>query len=228
MIKKEHQLDFNREERLGFGETIYCESKNYEQINAILDEASSRGVSFLLTRLSQGKFEALSVSNKEKINFDPASETGFFQFSKKVGKKDLVAVISAGTSDSKVAYEAIKTLEFNGVCATQIFDIGVSGLWRVLDCLEEINRHPIIIAVAGMDAAMPTVLGGLVSGVLIAVPTSVGYGASRDGETALTACLVSCAPGVTVCNIDNGYGAAIAALRVIQASGSIKDMGATS
>ena len=157
------------------------------------------------------------------MNFEPLSETGFFQISKKGQKKNVVVVVSAGTSDSRVAHEAIKTLEFNGVCATQVFDVGVAGLWRVLDRLEEINSHPIIIAIAGMDAALPTVLGGLVSGTLIAVPTSIGYGAARDGETALMACLVSCSPGVTVCNIDNGYGAAIAALRIIKAARLIAD-----
>ena len=210
-------MDYNRTARLGFGEAILCMSKSTEQINDILDEASVKNTSFLLTRLSPRKFESLSASNKKKIKFDSVSEIGFFQFVKSVQKPDLVAVISAGTSDSRVAHEVIKTLEFNSIKATSIFDVGVSGLWRVLDRLKEINRHPIIIVVAGMDAALPTVLGGLVSGVIIAVPTSVGYGAAREGESALMSCLVSCAPGVTVCNIDNGYGAAIAALRIIEA-----------
>ena len=129
-----------------------------------------------------------------------------------------IAVVTAGTSDSKVAREALRTLEFNGLAATRIFDVGVAGLWRLLERVEEIRKHPIIIATAGMDAAMPSVLGGLVSGTLIAVPTSTGYGVALKGETAFAASLASCAPGIVVCNIDNGYGAACAALRIISAA----------
>ena len=156
------------------------------------------------------------------MEFDVSSETGFFRFKAKKMIEGQVVVISAGTSDSQTAREVLRTLEFNGIVAASIFDVGVSGLWRLFERLEEIKRYPIVVVVAGMDAALPTVLGGLVSGVIIAVPTSVGYGVARDGETALMSCLVSCAPGITVCNIDNGYGAAIAALRVIRASEHLK------
>ena len=103
-----------------------------------------------------------------------------------------------------------------------IFDVGVAGLWRLSERLDEIRAHPIVIAVAGMDAALVSVLGGQVGGVLIAVPTSTGYGAARKGETALAASLASCAPGVVVCNIDNGYGAACAALRTLGAAKMIE------
>ena len=104
------------------------------------------------------------------------------------------------------------------MAATAIFDVGVAGIWRLFERVEEIGVHPVVIAVAGMDAALPSVLGGLVPGVLIAVPTSTGYGVAREGEAALASCLTSCAPGVTVCNIDNGYGAAIAAVRALTAA----------
>jgi NCAIR mutase (PurE)-related protein len=128
-----------------------------------------------------------------------------------------VAIVAAGTSDSGVAREAARTLRHAGVEATLITDVGVAGLWRLMERIEEICRHPVVIAVAGMDAALASVLGGLVPGVLVAVPTSVGYGASEAGRTALNAMLASCASGIVVCNIDNGYGAAAAALRVMKA-----------
>ena len=223
MTEIEHKLDYKRIERLGFGETIFCEGKSTIQIDAILNEAAKNTSEFLLTRLSENKFEGLSSQNKKQVEFDLASKTGFFRFKPGRRRKELVAVISAGTSDAYAAHEVIRTLEFNGIIAHRIFDVGVAGLWRLLERLEEIKRFPIVIVVAGMDAALPTVIGGLVSGVIIAVPTSVGYGVARDGETALKSCLVSCSPGITVCNIDNGYGAAIAALRVIFASESLKE-----
>ena len=127
-----------------------------------------------------------------------------------------VAVVTAGTSDAGPAREAVRTLAFNGHATTLIMDIGVAGLWRLTERVDEIAAHPVVIAVAGMDAALPSVLGGLVGSLVIAVPTSTGYGAARGGETALASCLTSCAPGIVVCNIDNGYGAACAAMRMLR------------
>ena len=127
----------------------------------------------------------------------------------------MVAIVAAGTADSPVAREAARTLRHEGVEATLVSDVGVAGLWRLMERIAEIARHPVVIAVAGMDAALASVLGGLVPGAVIAVPTSTGYGAAEAGRTALNAMLASCAPGVTVCNIDNGYGAAAAALRIL-------------
>ena len=127
-----------------------------------------------------------------------------------------VAVVTAGTSDVPVAREAVRTLEFNGVACKEVYDVGVAGLWRLMDRVEELARYPVLIAAAGMDAALPSVLGGLVPGLIIAVPTSVGYGVAAGGLTALNTLLASCAPGITVVNIDNGYGAACAALRSLR------------
>jgi len=126
-----------------------------------------------------------------------------------------VAVVTAGTSDLPVAREAIRTLAFYGVAAREIADVGVAGLWRILRHEEELRRYPVVIVVAGMEGALFSVVAGLVGGVVIAVPTSTGYGAARHGETALHAALASCAPGLVTVNIDNGYGAASAALRVL-------------
>jgi hypothetical protein len=121
----------------------------------------------------------------------------------------------AGTSDVPVGREAARTLLFDGQPYREFTDIGVSGLWRLLERIDELQQSPVVIAVAGMDAALITVLGGLVKSVVIGLPTSVGYGVAAGGTAALHAALASCAPGVPVMNIDNGYGAACAALRVL-------------
>lgn len=210
-------IDYQRTERLGFGETIFCAQKTVSQIDRILAEIAERGEPFLLTRLNEEKFAALDAAHHAAMDYDPDSQTAFFRFTPAAASAPLVAVVTAGTSDSGPAREAVRTLEFHNIAATAIYDVGVAGIWRLLERADEIKRHPVVIAVAGMDAALPSVLGGLVPGVLIAVPTSTGYGMARDGETALAACLVSCAPGVTVCNIDNGYGAACAAIRTLSA-----------
>ena len=114
-----------------------------------------------------------------------------------------------------VAKEARRTLQYHGVAVDEIYDVGVAGLWLLKERIPQIARYSVVIVVAGMDAALPTVLGGLVPGVIVGVPTSVGYGASRAGETALSAMLASCAPGLAVTNIDNGFGAGCIALRAL-------------
>ena len=129
-----------------------------------------------------------------------------------------VAIVAAGTSDVPVAREALRTLAYAGIAATLVADVGVAGLWRLQRRLDEIRAHPVVICAAGKDAALPSGRGGLVPGALIAVPTSVGYGVAEGGRAALDAVLASCAPGISVCNIDNGYGAACAAMRVLHAA----------
>jgi NCAIR mutase (PurE)-related protein len=129
-----------------------------------------------------------------------------------------VAVVTAGTSDLPAAMEAARTLRFDGQQVFRVADVGVAGLWRLLARIEELRSYPVLIVAAGMDAALPSVIGGLVPGAVIALPTSVGYGVASGGTTALHAALASCAPGVTVVNIDNGYGAACAALRIVGAT----------
>ena len=218
MIDKEIKLDFERSERIGFGEAIFCADKSSAQIDRILNKAHDSGLAMLITRLEPKKHDRLESEHKNLIDYDPVSETGFFHAHLETTQPAHVAIVTAGTSDARVAYEAARTLEFNGINSDVVFDVGVAGLWRLTEKIDEIKSYPIVIAVAGMDAALISVLGGLVPGLLIAVPTSTGYGAARDGETALAASLVSCAPGVVVCNIDNGYGAACAAIRAIQAA----------
>jgi NCAIR mutase (PurE)-related protein len=208
-------FDFGRSARIGLDEAVFSEGKSVGQIASILADARERKVGLLLTRLDAGKFSSLPAELAADIDYCPISRTAFFGPMCPVVVTGKVAIVAAGTSDAGVAREAARTLRHAGVEASLITDVGVAGLWRLMDRIEEIRRHPIVIAVAGMDAALASVLGGLVPGVLIAVPTSVGYGASESGRTALNAMLASCAPGVTVCNIDNGYGAASAALRTL-------------
>ena len=153
-----------------------------------------------------------------------AAETAVFGTRPEAASTGRVAVVCAGTSDVPVAREAVRTLAFNGEAAPLIADVGVAGLWRLTRRLDEIRATPVIIVAAGMDAALPSVLAGLVPGVVIAVPTSVGYGVAAGGRAALDAILSSCAPGLTVVNIDNGYGAACAALRLLGAAHRIAEM----
>lgn len=208
-------LDFSRRARVGFDEAVLCAWKSVEQISAILNEAMQNSFPLLLTRLDEAKFNLLSPCQRELIDYDAISGTGFFNARLNTTNDVNVAVVAAGTSDLPVAREAIRTLQYFGHSCAEIFDVGVAGIWRLLERQQEIREKTVVIVVAGMDGALPSVIGGLVPGVVIAVPTSVGYGASRQGETALSAALASCAPGLTVVNIDNGYGAACAALRVL-------------
>lgn len=216
MSDEEIKLDLLRAERVGIGEAVLCGDKTVAQVERILELAGAAPM--LLTRLGGDKHAALAAGVRERLDYDMASRTAFFQHGAgEVAGAARVAVVAAGTSDAGPAREALRTLAFNDVPATAIFDVGVAGIWRLMERLDEIRQHDVVIAVAGMDAALVSVLGGLVAQPLIAVPTSTGYGAARGGETALAAALASCAPGVTVCNIDNGYGAACAALRILGA-----------
>ncbi|MGI9493402.1 MAG: nickel pincer cofactor biosynthesis protein LarB [Geminicoccaceae bacterium] len=215
MADDQIKLDLERRRRLGFDEAVFCAGKSSAQLTAILDQLSAVEASMLLTRLDQTAFADLPNVYRNEIDYDPVSKTAFFGQVAAPRDPKKVAVVTAGTSDVPVAAEAIRTLQFNGIATLSIHDVGVAGLWRSIERIDEIKALPVVIVVAGMDGALPSVVGGLVPGLVIAVPTSVGYGAARDGETALNAALASCAPGLLVCNIDNGYGAACATLRAL-------------
>jgi NCAIR mutase (PurE)-related protein len=171
----------------------------------------------LLTRFSPTQFDALPAALREAIDFENLSRTGYFGSPRPETGAPRVAVIAAGTSDAHVTREIRRTLSWSGIPSTAIHDVGVAGLWRLLEKVELIRSHPVVIVVAGMDAALPTVVGGLVGSVIIGVPTANGYGIAEGGRTALHSMLASCAPGVMVMNIENGYGAACAAMRVLRA-----------
>ena len=213
----EFNLDFERQQRLGFDEAIYCASKSSAQIESILSHAAKNDGRFLLTRLAADKFMNLSAEVRGQMDYDPVSQTGIYGAAKAIQSPAQVAILTAGTSDIGVAREAMRTLNYYGEAGQEFNDIGVAGLWRLTQKLEAIRGYPITIVVAGMDAALVSVAGGLLAGVVIAVPTSVGYGVATGGQTALHSALASCAPGVLVVNIDNGYGAACAALRILKA-----------
>jgi pyridinium-3,5-biscarboxylic acid mononucleotide synthase len=210
-------FDFDRRRRIGLGESVLCPGKTPAQIGETIALAQERQAPLLLTRLAPETVAALAAPAQAALDYDPASRTAVCGPWRPPDGEPLLAVVTAGTSDLPVAREALRTLAFYGVPAREIADVGVAGLWRILKHEEELRRYPVVIVVAGMEGALFSVVGGLVGGAVIAVPTSTGYGAARGGETALHAALVSCAPGVVAVNIDNGYGAACAALRVLGA-----------
>ncbi|MGU3539411.1 nickel pincer cofactor biosynthesis protein LarB [Methylobacterium sp. A54F] len=219
----EFVLDFARPERIGLEEAIYAAGKSAAQIDAILEAAAERDASLLVTRLDPEKHAALRPAARADLDYCPLSRTAFFRARREVSGPARVAIVAAGTSDVPVAREAERTLTYQGVASTFIADVGVAGLWRLTRRLDEIRAHPVVIAAAGMDAALPSVLGGLVASAIVAVPTSVGYGVAAGGRTALDAVLASCSPGLAVVNIDNGYGAACAALRLLHAARRLAD-----
>ena len=211
--------DLSRAARIGMDEAIYCAGKNVAQIETILAAARRRGAGLLLTRLSAEQAQALPAGMRALLDYDALSRTAFFGKSKVKARrrKARVAILSAGTSDVGAAREAQRTLAWYGEASAEFYDVGVAGLWRLTERIAEIRRHPVIIVAAGMDAALASVVGGLVPGCVIGLPTSVGYGVANGGRAALDAMLASCAPGLAVVNIDNGYGAACLALRVLRA-----------
>ncbi len=215
-LPTEFVLDEERTGRLGFGEAVFCAGKSARQIAAIIEHAT---VPMLLTRLDPEKFAALPESQRAALDYDPVSNTAYSGAPLPSEGPAHIAIVTAGTSDVPVAVEAMRTLAFQGQEAHLLADVGVAGLWRLLRRVDELRSARVVIVAAGMDAALPSVVGGLVGGVVIAVPTSVGYGVAAGGQTALNAILASCAPGIVTVNIDNGYGAAIAALRVLRAIG---------
>ncbi len=206
--------DHARRDRIGFDEAIFCADKSVDQLNRLLNGTGGRHP-LLLTRLDAPKAAAISADHKPCLDYDPVSRTAFFGEVKAAGTGVECAVVSAGSSDVPVAREAVRTLAYYGRASREIYDVGVAGLWRLLERVDDIRSLPVVIAVAGMDGVLPGVIAGLAPGLVIAVPVSNGYGVSADGRAALTTALSSCAPGLVVVNIDNGYGAACAALRAL-------------
>jgi NCAIR mutase (PurE)-related protein len=209
-------IDFARGARIGLEEAVFCAQKQPAQIEHVLARHAARSHPCLLTRLSPPQHAALPPAWHARLDYDPVSRTAFFGDPRPVAGPPRVAIVSGGSSDAAVCGEAARTLAFHGVASRRFEDVGVAGLWRLMDRLDEIRGLPVVIAVAGMEGALFSVLGGLVRGVVIAVPTSVGYGVSAGGDLSLRSALASCAPGIVTVNIDNGYGAACAALRVLR------------
>jgi NCAIR mutase (PurE)-related protein len=204
-------IDHHRGLRRGMSEVIFGEGKDAEDIIAIMGSMIKQDENILVTRLSPDK--ARKVKEKyPKCNYNQRARVlTLTQKPLKISGSGIILIISAGTSDIPVAEEAAITAEFMGNEVETIYDVGVSGLHRILANRERLEKASVIIVVAGMEGALPSVVGGLVGRPIIAVPTSVGYGASFGGITALLGMLNSCASGVTVVNIDNGFGAGYAA-----------------
>jgi NCAIR mutase (PurE)-related protein len=208
-------LDWGRRARTGLPEAILCEGKSDEQIARILNQAIDRAERLLLTRLAPDRIGILPADLRARLDYDPISRTAIL--GEAPAPEDLgIAIVSAGTSDRPVAEEARRTLASEGVDAPMVGDVGVAGLWRLLERVPDLVERRIIIAVAGMEGALFSVLPGLVPGLVIAVPSSVGYGVGAGGRAALSTALASCTPGLVAVNIDNGYGAACAALKLLR------------
>lgn len=201
-------LDNHRALRVGYPEVIYCSGKSNEQIRGIYSYFLKQGNSILGTRASEENYEYIRDLS-EDIVFDPSSRTLTVKRGEQSRVEDsYIAVVTAGTSDIPVAEEAAVTAEFFGSRVERIYDVGVAGIHRLFGRIDLIRGAKVIIVAAGMEGALASVVGGLVNAPLIAVPTSVGYGASFNGLSALLTMLNSCASGISVVNIDNGFGAA--------------------
>jgi len=210
-------VDHHRALRQGVPEVILGEGKTAEQIAGIARELARTGQNVLVTRLDAAKAEEVKPLFPE-LAYRAAARVGTFEQSAiPVLGKQPVALVSAGTSDLPVAEECAETLRMLGARVERVYDVGVAGIHRLLHKREVFERTSVAIVVAGMEGALASVVGGLVTTPVIAVPTSVGYGAAFGGLAALLGMLTSCASGVTVVNIDNGFGAAFAAVRILRA-----------
>ena len=210
------RIDHHRALRQGHPEVVFCEGKTTEQVFAICDRLEAASGSFLGTRADEEVASRLR-QRFPRVIWNPLARTVHLppaEAPKRSPRTGAILVVSAGTSDLPVAEEAAVVADAFGHPVERLVDVGVAGLHRLLAASEQIQRARVIIVVAGMEGALPSVVGGMVSVPVIAVPTSVGYGASFGGLAALLAMLNSCAAGVTVVNIDNGFGAAAAASRI--------------
>jgi len=200
------KVDHHRNLRKGFPEVIFCQGKTPQQIAKIAKSILSRGHDILATRATQEDFQAISKIDKNAI-YNQAGRTVVVKRQKKKITKGLVLVISAGTSDIPVAEEAYVTAETLGSKVDRLYDVGVAGIHRLLSETKRLFEARVIIVVAGMEGALASVVGGIVDKPIIAVPTSIGYGASFGGIAALLTMLNSCSSGIATVNIDNGFGA---------------------
>ena len=217
------KLDTGRKERTGFGEVVFCQGKRNEFLKDIFSRLFEANGEVLGTRATQEQFE-LVKEILPQATYDSVSRIIKVQGEKKklIGN---IAVCTAGTADIPVAEESAQTAEFFGSYVERIFDVGVSGIHRMLSQTEKLEKANVVVAIAGMEGALASVVGGLVSVPVIAVPTSVGYGANLGGISALLTMINSCANGISVVNIDNGYGAGYIATQInrLAIGGSVKN-----
>ena len=210
------RFDFQRRDRLGLIEAIWGQDKTIDQLKRLSEKVLGNNEVVFITRISREKaIDLLDFYNNARF-YEEASCLIIGENLNKINTNKKVAIISGGTSDLAVTLEVQLTLEIYGVDCQPFIDVGVAGLHRLIGQLEEINKYDVLIVCAGMEGALATVVGGLLGQPIIAVPISVGYGVSENGFTALNSMLSSCSPGIAVMNIDNGYGAAMAAIRIIK------------
>jgi NCAIR mutase (PurE)-related protein len=207
------KVDHHRALRKGYPETIYCAGKTPDQVVAIVDSMLAHGSNVFGTRASAQTIDAVLAKHPHAVHHELARAFTIVLDPPRV-LEGVIAVVCAGTSDLPVAEEAVVTLEMLGNRVDKIYDVGVAGLQRLLQQRPRLEQANVVICCAGMEGALPSVLAGLVDAPVIAVPTSVGYGASFGGVAALLGMLNSCATGLTVVNIDNGFGAAVAAAAI--------------
>jgi NCAIR mutase (PurE)-related protein len=208
-------VDNHRQLRTGVPEVIFGEPKTAEQLVAIAEELVRTGQNVLITRLDAAK-AALVQGRLGQLKYAPTARIGTLEVTPiKPRPCGGVAVVTAGTADVPVAEEAAETLRMTGIGVTRVYDVGVSGIHRLLDKRETLEASAGVIVVAGMEGALPSVVGGLTRRPVIGVPTSIGYGAHLGGIAPMLAMLSSCAAGLTVVNIDNGFGAAMAMARIL-------------
>jgi len=217
-------VDHHRQIRQGFPEVVFCPGKATEHIVRIFESLAARGDNVLATRAEPHMFEALAATGKfAKARYEKLARAIILEQREVPKSKSVLPIVTAGTADLPVASEAQVTAEIMGQRTELICDVGVAGLHRLFKHLPKLQKANVVVVVAGMDGALASVMGGLVSCPVIAVPTSVGYGSSFGGLAALFTMLNSCASGVTVVNIDNGFSAAVAATlinRKIEGGGS--------
>jgi len=208
------KVDHHRELRSGMPEVIYCQGKTVVQIKKIIQSMNRAGNSILATKLNKDVFRKIKNSLPKFSKYNETAQTLVIDKNKSKKKSGKIVIISAGTSDIPIAEEASVTAQLLGSKTETLFDVGVAGIHRLFNNLECIRKARVVIVVAGMEGALASVVGGLVDKPLIAVPTSIGYGTSFGGVSALLSMLNSCSPGVAVVNIDNGFGAGSMAHRI--------------
>ncbi len=200
------KFDTDRKNRKGFTEVIYCPGKNRKHLKEIVKKAVKLKEDILLTKLDKPTFSFLKKVIPA-LKYNPLAKIGYLLAKPKVISKGSVLVICAGTSDVPIAEEAAQTLQIMGNRIEKLYDVGVAGVHRLMSNIDKLKKASVIIVVAGMDGALPSLVSGLVKAPIVAVPTSCGYGASFSGLAALLTMLNGCSPGVSVVNIDNGFGA---------------------
>ncbi len=209
------KIDLSRGARTGLDETVFCPGKSKEQLSEIFKAFRKNGLDALGSKCSQEQFDYLTATGIP-ASYDPVSQVVSLRSKAIKAMPGKIAVCCAGTADLPIAEEAAQVAEFAGAKVERFFDVGVAGLHRLLAELENIRSADVVIAVAGMEGALAGVIAGLVKSPVVAVPTSVGYGSSFRGIAPLLTMLNTCAEGVSVVNIDNGFGAAVFACRILR------------